>query len=70
MVLRESAESPFSFALAHPDQTYLLVVPLSTPIPDNMDHSVGAKANPFEIDPRSPAKELGLAVTLVHFRSN
>ena len=70
MVLRESAESPFSFALAHPDQTYLLVVPSSTPIPDNMDHSVGAKANPFEIDPRSPAKELGLAVTLVHFRSN
>jgi len=69
LLLPAGAESPYDYALAHPEQTYLLIVPLSTPIPNNADRSRGAPGTPFEIDARSPSKELGLAVNLVHFRS-
>jgi len=69
LLLPPSGESPYQYALAHPEQRYLLIVPLATPIPNKIDHSLGAQGTPFEIDARSPSKELGLAVNLVHFRS-
>jgi hypothetical protein len=69
LLLPPGAENPCQYALAHPERTYLLVVPLSTPIPNSADHSFGAPGTPFEIDAQSPSKELGLAVNLVHFRS-
>jgi len=69
IVLPESPDSPFKYALAHPNETYVLVIPSSTPIPDSVNNSLETKRPPFEIDARSPSNELGLPVNLVHFRS-
>ena len=69
LLLPAGAESPYDYALAHPEQTYLVIMPLSKPIPNNADRSREAPGTPFEIDMHSLSKELGLAVNLVHFRS-